>query len=687
MNPLHAAALKYAAHGWWVLPVWWPESRDVCGCGNPTCTDVGKHPITQRGQNDATIDPRQIDSWWMEYPKANIGLALAPSNLVGFDIDKPESYEAWNEIERKYGEPNTTVQVSGSGCHHVLFKRPNFAIKGSYEKRITLRGNNYIVVAPSLHRSGQHYAWQEGRAPWQVPPAELPPALGEAIRRPEQAQNAFDHDYPAAGPALLQEAFNALMRHGPEIKGSSPQGHTRVAWGILVNDFALSTAEAVPLIRAYNAMCTPPWPEERLFGSPCRLGQSWNGRRGERRDELGMRGAGSEVLGALGLAPQRRSQWIEEVALTPIPPMKLYSTTFPELDKLIGGFSTQQLTGIIAPPSTGKSALLGHWLIELAKHRPILHVSLELMRRELFVRYAAHRLMFPWKDGLYGKYPQQEMATAIKGLRIRLMGAEDFDPLDPWGGIEYEMKKMTEENGGVAPILAIDYIQLMARSSVTEMRQRVGQLTMRARQISQVFDTVVLGVFTTQRFSYSGKSGDQLKATDDPTAFLAAAKESGDIEFDCATLMFLDVDKLHPNATKPARIAVARCRVGDIGFVGIRARLDIGKFESDPSALVEMSAKAREERKQESELETDCRKLLETVAAMPNRGIGELRDAAKLNSTKWKNALAKLEQDGRLVKTEQRINGKPVPNGKTLEIRNADPPSRVSEEENPDADS
>ncbi len=622
MTETHTAALEYAAHGWHVLPVW--GMRDgSCACGNPRCEQQGKHPITPRGQHDATTNPEQISSWFAQYPNANIGIALAPSGLMAFDIDKPGAYAAWEAIERKFGEARTSVQVSGSGCHHVIFRRPPLAIRGAYDG-ITLRGNNYIVAAPSVHKSGGIYSWQPGNAPWETPPIDLPPALIEAIKRPDQAPSAQNHDYPLASPEILQEAFGAIMRHGPEVMGTNPPGHTRAAWGILVNDFALSPDEAVPLIRAYNALCTPPWPEEKLFSSPCKPDQPWNGRRGERRDEIALRGRGAEAIAALGLTPPLKEQWLDEVALIPMPPVQFYSTGFAQLDKLLhGGFRTRQLCGVIGPPSAGKSALIGHWLLLLSQFRPILHCSLELDKHELFVRYAAHKMKFAWSDGVRGAVPQADMAASVRGIRIKLMGADEFDPWDPFGALEAAVERMKQECG-IAPIIAIDYIQLMARGAA-EMRTKVGELSIRARRLAQKFDTCVLGVFTTQRTMYNSDAVEKMRAKQDPTAYLGAAKESGDIEFDCATIIYLDVDKLHEGPTKPAQIAVARCRQGDVGFVGLRARLDIGEFTEDPGALAAFASETRK-LKREAEKESGIKEaLLDAIGKMPGRPWGEVQ--------------------------------------------------------------
>jgi replicative DNA helicase len=1035
-TPLHQAARYYASIGWHVLPVWGVNADLTCACpAGGQCKDTGKHPITERGQHDATINPQQIDAWWGQYPNANIGIALAPSNLIGFDIDKPEAYQAWDEIEKTYGETDTTVQISGSGCHHVLAKRPSFAIRGSYDKRITLRGNNFIVAAPSMHKSGGQYRWQEGRAPWEKLPAALVPALAEAIKRPEQAPAALGHDYPPATPDVMRAAQEALMRHGPEIKGVSPQGHTRTAWGILVNDFALAPQEATPLIRAYNATCSPPWPDDRLFGSPCRASQQWNNPRGAQRDRILIQAS----LESAGMAPHQidrppsRSEWLETVALKSQPPMIFYSTGFDPLDELMGGgFATRQVCGVIGPPSAGKpcweeglvleqargyvrladirvgdrvlahsghfrnvtevfeqgllplytittaagrvvkvagdhslltargwiradqltvddhlaevhpvedsgrdtvsteearllgyligdghlqtkgsaarftnadpetladfehcagalgfytkryacpgkaicivlldsptgtrrnpngkrirpiahrrarkgrkhgppvggarewcrkhgiegqtsytkrvpaailagsaavvteylaaywacdggiedrrdthsacvrieaasvseqltkdhqklfsklglsfrvrhktkniitrrqgdgykvwyvaarsqdvcakfmrdvaprirnekvhraqglkrddfdhvlqpdqirtieqidtgrcrcltvetdhsfayegvavhnSALVGHWLLELSKQRPVLHCSTELPRYELFVRYAAHKMSFPWRDGMKGKVSQSAMAEAVRGTRIKLLGCDDLDRNDPMGSIETEIARMTQECG-VSPIVADDYIQMMARGSNDQMRHKVGELTMRHRVISQHWDTAVLGVFSTSREFYSSKQMELIRAANDPTAYLKAAKESGDIEFDCATILFLDIAKLHEGNPKPGRLAVARCRVGDVGFVGLRAQLDVGKFWADQAACAEMGGDGSTKRAVETSA-NDCQRLVEIIRKMAGRPWNEMMTAAGIAGNRLNAARSKLLEEGLIEEAARPLN-------------------------------
>jgi hypothetical protein len=57
------AALKYAAFGWAVLPIY-GFSGGKCACGNPDCPSPGKHSRTKRGVEDATSGPKKIKEWW-----------------------------------------------------------------------------------------------------------------------------------------------------------------------------------------------------------------------------------------------------------------------------------------------------------------------------------------------------------------------------------------------------------------------------------------------------------------------------------------------------------------------------------------------------------------------------------------------------------------------------------------------
>lgn len=585
-SPTHAAALEYASRGWAVFPL----------------TPGAKEPIGGHGHLNATTDVERIDAWWSQNPSYNVGISLAPSGLVVLDIDvgkkkdgtRKQGRESLAKIEHELTP--TLLAETGRGGMHAVYSRPADVAPSRQigiidkESGLDLLGEGYIVAAPSfLAESQRYYRWTQLQAI-----APLPPFLQNVARTPR-----------------VQEKVQLVGTAIPE--GSRNNSMFRL--GCALRDLGIGAEALARALDAENRQrFTPPLPDHELAIIVNSVLTTVEVRR-----DVALNAVVAEEIKAI-FAPASRSEWLDAVALKPQPPVLFYSTGFTELDECMGGgFATRQVAGLIAPPSTGKSALVGHWLAMLSLQRPVLHCSLELTRHELFVRYAAHRMEFPWIDGIKGKVAQSAMANAIRGTRIKIFSGEDLDRNNPFASIRAEAEKVAQECG-IAPIIAIDYIQLMARGVGTETRSKVGELSMLTRMMAQDLDTVVIAVLTTQRQSYGNAKGiEAMRAANDPTAYLAAAKESGDVEFDFATLLYLDVDKLTEGATKPGRIAVARCRVGREGFVGIRARLDIGKFSADPSALGEFASEERAAKRDEQSMDVAKAKLLEAVAEMPGR--------------------------------------------------------------------
>jgi hypothetical protein len=164
--PQLIAALAYAAKGWHVFPVH-SISNGKCTCGKQECEHAGKHPRTQHGLHDTTIDPETIKRWWaFAWPDANIGIATGEvSGIVVLDIDPRHGGDkSLAEIEERFGRlPNTLRSKTGGGGWHFFFRHP-----GHYVKSITIMpgvdikaDGGYAVAPPSLHISGKSYEWEE----------------------------------------------------------------------------------------------------------------------------------------------------------------------------------------------------------------------------------------------------------------------------------------------------------------------------------------------------------------------------------------------------------------------------------------------------------------------------------------------------------------------------------------------
>jgi hypothetical protein len=91
----------------------------------------------------------------------------------------------------------TVVARTGSDGQHILLEHPGWKVPNSTQNLgpgLDVRGDGgYIVVAPSLHKSGNKYRRAPGHAPWERKLAGAPPWLLELLK-PRQ------REAPAPGP-------------------------------------------------------------------------------------------------------------------------------------------------------------------------------------------------------------------------------------------------------------------------------------------------------------------------------------------------------------------------------------------------------------------------------------------------------------------------------------------------------
>lgn len=176
---MRKVALYYAGAGWHIFPLH-TMKEGKCSCGQ-SCGHEGKHPRTKHGLSDATNDVRIVGRWWEQWPDANIGFHPGPSGIVVLDLD---SYKAnYAGVELSFAEKQTVTGITGGGGEHLFFssggvqyRSRNRAVDGVDIKA----WGGYVILAPSMHRSGQRYVWEEGYAPWEYGLAPVP-AMVKAI--------------------------------------------------------------------------------------------------------------------------------------------------------------------------------------------------------------------------------------------------------------------------------------------------------------------------------------------------------------------------------------------------------------------------------------------------------------------------------------------------------------------------
>src|SRR5690349_2132951 len=106
------------------------SALDLADCGIPlipclSCPDERKRdkkPLTEHGLHDASIDPKQIKSWWVQYPKALIGVPTGQaSDLDVLDIDPRHGGDKWLAANR-HRLPRTRPYETQSGGIHMQFR-------------------------------------------------------------------------------------------------------------------------------------------------------------------------------------------------------------------------------------------------------------------------------------------------------------------------------------------------------------------------------------------------------------------------------------------------------------------------------------------------------------------------------------------------------------------------------------
>ncbi len=155
----------------------------------------------------------KIRGWWQKYPEASIGVATGKvSGIVVVDV------EAGGDTKDL---PATVVSHTGGGGFHFFYKYPNITVKNRVRirEKTDIRGDGgYVVVAPSLHRSGKHYEWSI--APKEAELEEFPRWILEKCAEEERVKtdwNAFLTTTNPEGTRNQQAAALAgkILYHNP----------------------------------------------------------------------------------------------------------------------------------------------------------------------------------------------------------------------------------------------------------------------------------------------------------------------------------------------------------------------------------------------------------------------------------------------------------------------------------------
>lgn len=229
------------------------------------CEPRDKHPLGGHGHLDATTDEARIREWWSATPDANIGMPMRSNGLVAVDVDPRNGGNAtFTRLQTEHGWlPLDCRARTGGGGDHFVMRDPGGELRGKLGDGVDFKVDGYILVEPSVHPSGGRYSWTGGDP---VDAPAVPEAWVEVVRRrsTERPLGGIDGDAPPASPAVLAEAAAHAMRRGPAVQGRGGDNHTYSVCAALLHDWALTEAEAWPILQRWNATCEPPWDRNEL---------------------------------------------------------------------------------------------------------------------------------------------------------------------------------------------------------------------------------------------------------------------------------------------------------------------------------------------------------------------------------------------------------------------------------------
>lgn len=203
------AALWYARRGFHVFPCHEPLFDDphgyVCTCepwrhsddckrkrpdlylnSHQHCDRPGKHPRgVMHGKDDATTDEAQIRTWWGKYPTANIGCVPGRNGYAVLDADAYKEVFAGADM-LTLAEQETPTALTGGGGSHLWYRKHEGATysnaPGTLPAGVDVRADGgYVLLPPSLHKSGSRYAWELGYGPHEIEAQTLPQRIHDIL--------------------------------------------------------------------------------------------------------------------------------------------------------------------------------------------------------------------------------------------------------------------------------------------------------------------------------------------------------------------------------------------------------------------------------------------------------------------------------------------------------------------------
>jgi replicative DNA helicase len=256
-----------------------------------------------------------------------------------------------------------------------------------------------------------------------------------------------------------------------------------------------------------------------------------------------------------------------------------HSCGMPVLDHAIGGFVPGDLIVIAGRPGMGKSALANAIKLGIAQstQQPVLSLELEMTGEQL-----THRLLA--SEGSINLRRIRAAQLSADELRHLAITADELSRLPVYfierretriSELRREAKRLAREKGRLALVL-VDYLQIARSEARAQQREReVAEISGALKSLAGELQCPVVALSQLNR-------GIESRSGQDRRPRLSDLRESGAIEQDADTVLFIHREEVYDPSTEKkgiAEIVIAKQRSGPLGTVCMAWQSAFTRFE------------------------------------------------------------------------------------------------------------
>ena len=311
-----------------------------------------------------------------------------------------------------------------------------------------------------------------------------------------------------------------------------------------------------------------------------------------------------------------------------------------------GGAPAGAATLLGAPPGMGKSSLALSWADSVAgRGVPALYISLELSELDLYSRLCTLQTEHNWLAVRCGKHNDKLFET------IKRAEDKPFYSLTRHDVPKVEMIRVAIEEisqkYGTPPFVVIDYLQLLLDAmSQTDQRLQMGHISGELIHMADDLAAPIMCITAVNRQSYKLSEGGSAKP--DRYLALAAAKESGKLEYDAEVIMALQLLE-EVESGQYGWVCIAKNRSGG-GSGNIPVRYDgrSGNFYDAEEDDVFSAIAAAKEGERKAKMKDIVEAVRENINDLNTASMDEVAKRLGLPRGKTREAIGQMVLDGRI---------------------------------------